>query len=113
MSAAAAPEDDHRGNPAEPDRQAEATEPAGGLRCGKQRRHIGANGDETGDTDIEEAGLAPLHIEAETDDPVSERRHQEEGGISEDIEHQVRAPKRPEGLTSSTAIRMRKAIAAR
>ena len=34
----------------------------------QERRGIGADGDETGDADIEQAGLSPLQVEAEADD---------------------------------------------
>ena len=49
---------------------------------GQQRRGIGADRDEAGDADIEQPGLAPLHVEAEADDGVGQRHGQEEGARS-------------------------------
>ena len=106
MSSAASADDDHGAEPADRDRQAEAAEAPGVVRRGQERRGIGADRDETGDADIEQAGLAPLQIEAEADDAVSQRRRQEERAIAEEIEHHVAHSEEAGRPTSSTAIRM-------
>ena len=58
----------HGADPADRDRQSEAAEAACRSRRRQQRRGVGADRDEAGDADIEEAGLAPLEVEAEADD---------------------------------------------
>src|SRR6185503_15057525 len=94
-------------------RQLEAAEAIGGFRCGQERRCIGADRGEPGDPDVEEPRLSTLQIEAEAEDCVDQRGGQEERGVAQEVEHQSRVPKRPVGFTSSTAIRIKKAIAAR
>ena len=72
-------------------------------RRGQQRRGIGADGDEAGDADVEQPGLAPLQVEAEADDAVGQRRRQEEGARSRARSSISRAlPNSPVGRTSSS-----------
>ncbi len=99
-------------DPADDYRQAEAAEPVGIVGRGENGRDIGADGDEAGNADVEEAGLAPLHVEAEADDAVGQRHGQEEGAVAEQVEAHVAAlPKMPCGRSSSTSTRMTKATA--
>src|SRR5579872_212816 len=100
--------------PADGDRQAEAAQSAGRIGRRQQSRDIGADRDESGDADIEQTGLAPLHVEAEADDGVGQRHRQEERAIAEEIEdHGGDLPNRPRGRTSRMATRITKATAAR
>ena len=88
----------------------------GGLAIvgrGQERRDIGADRHEAGDADIEQAGLAPLHIEAEADDGEGQRHGQEEGAVAEQVELIPPSRTGPAAATSSTATRMTKATAAR
>ena len=107
---------DHGSKPADEDRQGEAAETALARRRRQERRSVGADGDETGDADIEQSRLPPLHVEAETDDRVDERDDEKEARIGDrpdEIERHVGLPARPVGRTISTAISTRKAKAAR
>ena len=78
---------------------------AGVVGAGEERRGVGADRDEPGHAHVEEAGHAPLEVEAEADQGVVERQHEEEGQVAGDVEHQGRSPGRPVGRTSSTARR--------
>ena len=90
--------------PADGDGQAEAAEAAGGVGGGEEGGGVGADGDEAGDADVEEAGLPPLHVEAEADDRVGERHGEEEGAVAEEVEHQSALPKMPCGRRRRMAI---------
>src|SRR6266404_479782 len=99
--------------PADRDRQTEAAEMLRAGRRRQDRRHIGADGDETGNAGIEQPGEAPLQVEAEADQREAERRHQEEDGIACQIEHHDRPPNKPVGLTMRTTSSTRNATAVR
>ena len=107
---------DHGCKPADEDRQGEAAETALGRGRRQKRRSVCADGDETGDADIEQSRLPPLNVEAKTDERVDERQNEKEARIGDrpdEVERHVGLPARPVGRTSSTAISTRKAKAAR
>ena len=78
--------------PAQSDRQAETAEAVRIVGRGQQRRDVGADGDETGDADVEQAGLPPLHVEAEADDGVGQRHGQEERAVAHEVEAHAGPP---------------------
>ncbi len=79
-------------DPPRGDRQGEAAEATRRQRRRQQRRDISADRHEAGDANVEEAGLPPLHVEAETDDGVGQRDRHEECAIAEEIESHLRSP---------------------
>ena len=86
----------------EPDHevQAEATEMEGARAAGEDRRGIGADRPEAGDADVELAGKAPLHVEAEAHHGVDPGQRQEEdqkGEQAAELHHLPRS--RPVGRT--------------
>jgi len=105
--------DNHRAEPADEDRQIEPTEPPGRIRRRQQGRGIGADRYEAGEPDIEEAGQAPLQVQAEGDEGEDQRCGQEESAVANNVHHRSLTPKRPIGRMNSTAIRMMKEMAAR
>ncbi len=70
--------------------QVEAAETAGDRWRGEEGRGVGADGDEAGDADIEQAGLPPLQVEAEADQPIGQRGRQEEGSVTDEVEDHPR-----------------------
>src|SRR5206468_8476655 len=104
---------EHRAGPDDDNRKLEADEAAGRVGRGEERRGVGADGNEAGDADIEEAGLAPLQVQAETHDPVGERGRQEERAVADEVDDHPRAPKIPVGRMMRTAMSSRKATAPR
>ncbi len=100
-------------DPAHRDRKSVAAETVGIVGRGEQRRDVCADGDETGNADIEQAGLAPLHVEAKADDGIGQRHCQEKCAIAQKVEAHSGLPKIPCGRNSSTSTRMTKATAAR
>ena len=104
---------DGRAQPADKDRQAEAAEAVRCIRGCQQRRDISTDGDKTRDADIEQAGLTPLHVEAEAHDRIGQSHGQEEGGVGDQFDAHSALPNRPCGRNNKTATRMTKATAAR
>ena len=88
----------HAADQPDPERQPEAAEHRGALGPDQDRRGIGADRDEADDAGIEQAGEAPLQIEAEHRDAEDQRHDQEEHQIGGDADHRL-PPSRPCGLT--------------
>ena len=72
---------DHGADPTNRDRQAEAADLVGIVGRREERRRIGADADEARHAHVEEAGEAPLKIEAERDDREDRSENQEKGAV--------------------------------